>query len=50
MSATSSDSSWPRNGTVVEGRESKVHDGWVQFRNGFWLPTHQAGFQILHIR
>lgn len=47
MSATSSDSSWPRNGALHKGALSTEHAGWVQFENGFWLPTHQKGFQIL---
>ena len=47
MSATSNDSNWPRNGTVLSGRYVAEHPGWVQFENGYWLPTHQKGYQIL---
>ena len=47
ISATSSSGDWPRNGTVLMGRHSKEHAGWVQFENGYWLPEKQAGFQIL---
>jgi hypothetical protein len=47
MSATSNDSSWPRNGALHKGTLSTEHQGWVHFENGFWLPTHQKGFQIL---
>ncbi len=47
MSKTSSDSNWPRNGHVARGRYPAEHPGWAVFENGFWLPTHQKGFQIL---
>lgn len=45
MNSTSNDPNWPRNGTIAKGKQAQP--GWVQFENGFWLPTHQKGFQIL---
>ena len=47
MGATASDPNWPRNGAVHKGRRVGAHPGWVRFENGFWLPTHQGGVQIL---
>ena len=47
MSATSSASDWPRNGTILKGKASEDNEGWVLFDNGLWLPTHQHGNQIL---
>ncbi len=45
MNATSSDPNWPRNGAIHKGVVAEP--GWVKFENGFYLPTHQKGFQIL---
>ena len=45
LNDTSSDASWPRNGATHKG--VVIEPGWVRFENGFFLPTHQAGFQIL---
>ena len=47
MSATSSASDWPRNGTVLEGAYN-ADKTWAQVANGYWLPRHQNGVQILH--
>jgi len=48
MSSTSSDASWPRNGTKLRGKYVKEHPGWVQFDNGFWLPVAQSGVTVTH--
>lgn len=48
MDATSSDASWPRNGTVLQGRLSKEHSGWVELQNGYWLPVSQHGKVVTH--
>ena len=49
MDATSSDSNWPRNGAIHEGRWVVLpnEERWVHFENGFWLPEKQKGFTIL---
>ena len=48
MSATSSDSSWPRNGTMLTGVWETHGDGrWAKLSNGFFLPEFQKGVKIL---
>jgi len=48
MSATSSASNWPRNGTMLVG-SWETHGGarWARLTNGFFLPEVQKGVKIL---
>lgn len=40
---------WPRNGTILEAAPAGEAEGvnWVVFKNGMFMPTMQAGVQVV---
>ncbi|CAN0052243.1 unnamed protein product [Ascophyllum nodosum] len=50
MSASTSSSDWPRNGTLLKGWYADEHPGWVKIDHprGYWLPVMQHGKAVLH--
>ncbi|CAN0365447.1 unnamed protein product [Pylaiella littoralis] len=50
MSASTSSSDWPRNGTILQGWYVEENPGWVKIDhpNGYWLPVMQHGKNVMH--
>ena len=50
MHAISSNTDWPRNGTIFYGWKSIRYPGWIKVDNpnGYWMPIEQHGKTVAH--
>jgi hypothetical protein len=48
MHDTSNAADWPRNGAILDAVYPAEHPGWVQFSNGYWMPTVQDNIPVIH--